>query len=172
MHKRLTNLRGSVLIRFFTPPAAVVASVLAPLIAVYTAARGEAFKPLPTTGEANVRKAARTDSEILTVIPTGTTDGDGRRLPCWMVRVSGNGHDGYATGRILGSQRRAGRPASPFGPKTLVHRKKAAKAAREHEEHEHEEGGAEHSFIGAAGEWPLNRGRPNFGGTIAAEIAP
>jgi hypothetical protein len=55
---------------------------------------------------------------------------------------------------------------------------KTTKANRKHEEdeeHERDESYPEHSFIleiGAAGEWPLNGERPNFGGTIAGEVEP
>jgi hypothetical protein len=62
-------------------------------------------------------------------------------------------------------------PPSDYGSS-----QKIEKTAREHKEHEHEESGfPEHSFIleiGTAGEWPFNGERPNFGGTIAAEIEP
>jgi hypothetical protein len=140
---------------------------------------GQEFKPLITMAQTNLRKGPRTDSEILTLIPKGTTVAVGDCRDGW-CRVSWNGQDGYAIGRNLGFA------AAPWWPDALDATgagghgltQKTAKAARKHEEneeHERDESSPEHSFIleiGTAGEWPLNGEQPNFGGTIAGEIEP
>jgi uncharacterized protein YraI len=139
----------------------------------------EEFKPLMTIAQTNLRKGPQTDSEILTLIPKGTTVavGDCRNRWC---RVSWNGQDGYAIGRNLGIA------AAMWWPNAVVaaggdghgSSQKTAKAAHRNEEseqHERDERYPEHSFvleIGTAGEWPLNGEHPNFGGTIAGEVEP
>ena len=169
------NSSASLAARFlklhFATPA-----VLALLMIPDTRARGEEFKPSTTIVDTNLRKAPRTDSQILAVMPKGTTVEAGNCGDGW-CRISWNGQDGYAIARNLGIVAGPSWPnvpvvASPgdHGPSRI-----SGKAARDHEEHEPEERGPEHSFvleIGAAGEWPLNNERPNFGGTIAGEVEP
>jgi uncharacterized protein YraI len=175
MHNTPMDPRESIAARFFTSAFATLAGVLAPLMIADADARGEEFKPLATIGVTNLRKAPRTDSEVLTVIPRGTTVevGDCRNGWC---RVSWNGRDGYAGVRnldIAAMQRRpkplAARP-SDYGSSQNTEK------TREHKEDDHEEGGfPERSFvleIGAAGEWPLSGEHQNFGGTIAGEVEP
>jgi hypothetical protein len=170
------NSRESIAARFLTLLVAALAGVLAPLTIADAKARGEEFKPLAAIGETNLRKAPRTDSEILTVIPKGITVEVGDCRGGW-CRVSWNGQDGYAIGRNFGIAAALRWPNVPVAAQPGDHHssQKTAKTAREHEEHEYGESGPEHSVIleiGTAGEWPLNGERPNFGGTIAAEIEP
>jgi Bacterial SH3 domain len=165
------NSRESGPARTLTLLVAAVAGALPLLIAINTTARGEALKPLATNRETNLRKAPRSDSEIVTVIPKGMPVMVGNCHAGW-CRVSWNGQDGYAIGRILGIAPPLHWPTDPIvtWPGDDGSSQKTVKAAREHEE-----GGAEHSFvleIGTAGEWPLNAEHRNFGGTIGAEIEP
>jgi hypothetical protein len=151
---------------------AALVCVLAPLIVADTKAGEGEIKPIATTGATNLRKAPGTDNDILTVIPMGTMVkvGDCRNGWC---RVSWNGQDGYAIARNLG-------PAAPRWPRGTV-------AWQDYDHgpwitggkvdiaHAREEPDAGHAWIleiGTDGEWPLNGERPNFGGTIAAEIEP
>jgi Bacterial SH3 domain len=145
--------------------------VLALLIVADAKAGGTETKPIATTGETNLRKAPGTDSEILTLIPKGTTVevGDCRNGWC---RVSWKGQDGYAIARNLGTAPASRAPVAAWqgydhGPWQKVGKVDSAGA--------HEERDADHGLIleiGTAGEWPLNGERPNFGGTIAAEVTP
>jgi len=171
--------RKSITIRFFALLIAVLAGVLAPLITAYAKAHGQEFKSRTTIADTNLRKAPRTDSEILMLIPKGTVVEVGDCRGAW-CRVSWSGHDGYAIGRNLGIAAALWWPhtLTTFVPDERDSPQKAAKTARKHEEyeaHEHEESGPERSFIleiGTAGEWPVNGERPNFGGTFAAEVEP
>src|SRR5262245_32322507 len=61
---------------------------------------GEQFQPTITIAVTNLRKGPRTDSEILTLSPKGTTVGVSNCRDGW-CRVSWNGQDGYAIGRNL-----------------------------------------------------------------------
>jgi hypothetical protein len=146
--------------------------ILAPLILADAEAGERDSQPMATTAETNLRKAPGTDSEILTRIPKGATVevGDCRNGWC---RVSWNGQGGYAIARNLGT---AAAPSWPRGPALAWQGfgswQKAGKAdiagAREERD-------ADHALIleiGMAGEWPLNGERPNFGGSLAAEIEP
>jgi uncharacterized protein YraI len=161
--------------------SAVVAGMLTIQWAVPLAA-----KPIATTRETNLRKAPGTGSEILALIPKETTVevSDCRNGWC---RVSWNGQGGYAIARNFDTASALRGPNAPVAAWQGDHgsSQKIAKTAREHKEHEHEEhegeehereeSGPEHSFIleiGTAGEWSLSGERPNFGGTIAAEIEP
>jgi hypothetical protein len=173
------NTRESVAVRSFTLLVAAVGGVLAPLTVGDAKARSEAFKSLTTIRGTNLRKAPRTDSEILTVIPKGTAVMVGDCRDGW-CRASWNGQAGYAVDHNLGFAESLRWPNVPIiaWPGDHGSSQKTGKIARgykENEEQEHEESGPEHSFIlevGTAGEWPLNGERPNFGGTIAAEIEP
>jgi len=71
-------------------------------------------KPIATTGETNLRKAAGTDSEILTLIPKGTMVEVGECSNGW-CKVSWNGQDGYAIARNLGMA-----PPAPPAPRAPV----------------------------------------------------
>jgi hypothetical protein len=159
-----------------------VAGVVAPLMVAGATARGEAFKLLITTGNANLRQAPRTDGEILAVIPKGTTVAVGECNGGW-CRVSWEGRAGYANDRNLGFAAPLRWPIAPIvaWPGDHGSTQKTGKTARGRErgegreQDEREDSGPEHSFvleIGSAGEWPLNGERPNFGGTIAGEIEP
>jgi hypothetical protein len=159
---------------FSTLPLAALASFLAPPTVADTEARGEELKPLATSSQTNLRKAPGMNGEILAGIPKGTTVevGDCRNGWC---RVSWSGLDGYAIARNFdtASPLRWPNPAvAAWQDDGYGQRQKSGKidvvGGRER-------GGADHSFIleiGTAGEWPLNGERPNFGGTIAAEIEP
>jgi uncharacterized protein YraI len=170
------NSRESIAARLLTLLFAALAGVLAPLLVADAKVRGEEFKPLATIGDTKLRKAPRTDSEILTLIPKGTVVEVGDCRDGW-CRVAWNGQDGYAIARNLAIAAALPWPNVPVAARPGDHgsSRKTTKPAREHEEHEREESGPEHSFIleiGTAGEWPLNGERPNFGGTIAGEIEP
>jgi uncharacterized protein YraI len=175
------NSRKLVAARFFTLLVAALAGALAPLMIAEAKAHGEEFKALATTGDTNLRKVPRIDSEILALIPKGTAVEVSDCHEGW-CRVSWDGQDGYVIGRNLGVAAAPRWPnvLVPSGPENHGSSPKTAKTARkheerQHEEHEHEESGPEHSLIleiGAAGEWPLNGERPNFGGTFAVEIEP
>ena len=65
-------------------------------------------KPIATTEEANLQRALGTDSEILTLICSGTSVEVGDCSNGW-CRVSWSGHDGYASG--LAQEQSAGPPA-------------------------------------------------------------
>jgi hypothetical protein len=182
MHKCLMNSRESVTVRFFALLLAAVVGVLGPLMVADAKARDAAFKRLITIGETSLRKAPRIDGEILTVIPNGTTVAVGDCHGGW-CRLSWRGQAGYAVDHNLGFAETPRWPNVPMiaWPGAYGSLQKAGKTAREgeeskeHKENEAGESGPEHSFvleIGTAGEWALNGERPNFGGTIAAEIEP
>ena len=68
-------------------------------------------KPIATTAETNLRKSPGTDSEVLTLIPKGTTVEIGKCSNGWCA-ASLDGKDGYVIGRNVGM---GPRPA-PFRP--------------------------------------------------------
>jgi hypothetical protein len=70
-------------------------------------------KPITTTAETNLRKSPGTTSEVLTLIPKGTSVEVGKCSNGW-CQASLNGQDGYAIGQNLGmaAPRRA-----PRGPR-------------------------------------------------------
>jgi uncharacterized protein YraI len=78
--------------------------------AIFTllSAVGATAKPIVTTADTNLRKAAGTDSEVLTLIPKGTTVEVGKCSNGW-CQASLNGQDGYVIGQNVGmaSARRA-----------------------------------------------------------------
>jgi Bacterial SH3 domain len=173
--------RESAIVRVFSPLVAALAGILAPLI-VTDVASGEAFKPFTTILDTNLRKAPRTDTEILAVIPNGTTVLVGACYDGW-CGVSWNGWAGYAIGHNLGlaaPQRTRDMPivAWPGDHGSSQQSDWSARAhegSKERKEQEDEGSGSEHSFVlefGTAGEWPLRAELPNFGGTIAGEIEP
>jgi hypothetical protein len=172
------NSSESIATRSLTSLFAALASIFG-AVAADAKAPGEQFEPRITIGQTNLRRGPRTDTEILTLIPKGTTVGVGDCGDIW-CRVFWNGQDGYAIDRNLGIA------AAPRWPNALFaagiddqrSSQMTAKAARKHEqdeEHERDQSYPEHSFIleiGTAGEWPLHGERPNFGGTIAGEVEP
>jgi Bacterial SH3 domain len=171
------NSGQSIATRFLTSLFAALACIFA-AVAADAKEPGEQLKPRITVAQTNLRKGPRTDSEILTLIPKGTTVGIGDCRDGW-CRVSWKGQDGYAIGRNLGIAPAPWWPNALFAEGVDDHRSsQTAKTARKHEEDEEHEGdqsSPEHSFIleiGTAGEWPLNGERPNFGGTIAGEVEP
>jgi hypothetical protein len=157
----------------FAPLVGVLAPpVLAPPMVAGAQAGEPTIRPIVTTGETNLRQEPGTDSQVLTLIPKGTTVAVGDCRKGW-CRVSWDGQDGYAVARNLGIAAIPQWPPTAFaawqsddhGPWNKV-RKPADR---------HEEGDADRVVIlelGTAGEWPLGGERPNFGGTIAAEIEP
>jgi hypothetical protein len=169
---RLMNTRARIAAVLSALALAPLVCILAPLIvAVARAGEGD-NKPIRTTGETNLRKAPGTDGEILALVPKGTTVVAGNCRNGW-CRVSWNGQDGYAVARNLGITAAPRWPDSRVATWQAYDRgpwQKVGKVADPHEERD-----AEHALIleiGTAGEWPLNGERPNFGGTIAAEIEP
>lgn len=169
------NSRESIAALLFTLLLSALSSVLAaPLTIADAKSRREEFKPLAAIGETNLRKAPGTDGEILTRIPKGTTVevGDCRNGWC---RVSWNGQDGYAIARNFDTESASGWANAPVAAWQGGDHGQWQKARKIEVAGGREESRADHSFIleiGMAGEWPLNGERPNFGGTIAAEIEP
>ena len=58
-------------------------------------------KPIATTTETNLRKSPGTDSEVLTLIPKGTTVEVGKCSNGWCA-ASVDGKDGFVIGRNVG----------------------------------------------------------------------
>jgi hypothetical protein len=58
-------------------------------------------KPVTTTGETNLRKSPGTDSEVITLIPKGTSVEVGKCTNGW-CEVSLNGQNGYSIAQNLG----------------------------------------------------------------------
>jgi uncharacterized protein YraI len=69
-------------------------------------------KPITTTGDTNLRKSPGTSSEVLTLIPKGTSVEVGNCTNGW-CQVSLNGQDGYVIAQNLGmaARRASRRPA-------------------------------------------------------------
>jgi hypothetical protein len=145
------------------------------LLIVSDAQAGEAdSKLIATTGDTNLRKARGTDSEILALIPKGTTVevGDCRNGWC---RVSWNRQDGYAIARNLGTAAALRLPRIPVAVSPAYDRGPWEKVRKFDHAGAHEERDADHDLIleiGTAGEWPLNGERSNLGGTMAVEVTP
>src|SRR3984957_2664157 len=70
-------------------------------------------KPIATTGETNLRKAPGTDSEVLTLIPKGTTVEVGKCTNGW-CETSLDDKKGFAIAQNLGMA--SARRAPPRGP--------------------------------------------------------
>jgi uncharacterized protein YraI len=71
---------------------------------------GAMAKPVSLTAETNLRKSPGTDSEVLTLMPKGTTVEVGKCTNGW-CQASADGKDGYAIAQNLGmAPRRAQRP--------------------------------------------------------------
>lgn len=76
--------------------AAALAAIVTALSVVSATA-----KPIATSGETNLRKGPGTDSEVLTLIPKGTTVEVGKCTNGW-CEASFDGKDGYVIGRNVG----------------------------------------------------------------------
>jgi hypothetical protein len=140
-----------------------------PMVADVKASEGGTVATITDT---NLRKAPGTDSEILALIPKGAKVEIANCHDGW-CRVSWKGDDGYVVRRNLAAAAALQWPVAPIAAWSAYDRVPLRKAGKLSDARE--EGGAEHSWVleyGAAGEWPLNGERPNFGGTIAAEIEP
>jgi SH3 domain-containing protein len=73
-------------------------------------------KPIATTGETNLRKGPGTDSEVLTLIPKGSTVEVGKCTNGW-CEASFDGKDGFVIGRNVGM---GPRPAPRGGGPAVV----------------------------------------------------
>ncbi len=62
---------------------------------------GATAKPVATTAETNLRKSPGTSSEVVTLIPKGTTVELGKCINGW-CEASVDGKDGYVIGRNVG----------------------------------------------------------------------
>jgi Bacterial SH3 domain len=98
-------MRGEAAVIFVRSAAA--AAVVTILSVVWAQA-----KPIATSGETNLRKGPGTDTDILTLVPKGTTVEVGDCSNGW-CKVSWNGQDGYVIARNLGM---GPAPAPPGGP--------------------------------------------------------
>jgi uncharacterized protein YgiM (DUF1202 family) len=87
--------------------AAASAAIITLLSAV-----GATAKPVATTAETNLRKSAGTNSEVVTLIPKGTTVEVGKCTNGW-CEASVDGKDGFVIGRNVGM---GPRPAPRGGP--------------------------------------------------------
>jgi Bacterial SH3 domain len=146
----------------------LAAAVFAPPLAAAIEADHGKTNPTTTVRDTNLRKAPGTDSEILTLMPMGVRIEIGECRDGW-CRVTWKGQDGFAVARNLAWAAPWTTAFAAWLPPKYQPRQKVKIGDA------HQEGPAEHSWIlelGAAGEWPLNGERANFGGTIAAEIEP
>ena len=146
-------------------PLTPVAGLLVPLV-VADAVAAEA-RTIAAIRDTNLRKAPTAESEILTLITKGRTVGVANCGKGW-CRVSWNGHDGYVFAKNLGVDA----PQWPLGAVVAWpgYDQKVRKITGAHEDSDSENAWV--LELGGTGEWPLNGERPNFGGTIAAEIEP
>lgn len=87
--------------------AAASAAIITLLSAV-----GAAAKPVATTAETNLRKSPGTNSEVVTLIPKGTTVEVGKCTNGWCA-ASVDGKDGYVIGRNVGMGPRPAPRATP-----------------------------------------------------------
>jgi uncharacterized protein YraI len=76
------------------------AAALAAIVTVLSAGCATA-KPIATTAETNLRKSPGTESEVLTLIPKGTTVEIGKCTQGW-CEASVDGKDGYVISRNVG----------------------------------------------------------------------
>jgi hypothetical protein len=70
-------------------------------IVTLVSAVGATAKPVTLTADTNLRKAPGTDSEVLTLLPKGTTVEVGKCTNGW-CETSSNGKDGFAIAQNLG----------------------------------------------------------------------
>src|ERR1700761_2178127 len=89
------------------------AAASAAIVTLLFAASASA-KPIATTAETNLRKGAGTDSEVLTLVPKGTTVEVGKCTNGW-CEASLDGKDGFIIARNLGMGPRPA-PRGPGGP--------------------------------------------------------
>ena len=101
----LHHEQGPLAMRFMQ--AAASAAIITLLSAV-----GATAKPVATTAETNLRKSPGTNSEIVTLIPKGTTVEVGKCTSGW-CEASVDGKDGFVIGRNVGM---GPRPAPRGGP--------------------------------------------------------
>jgi SH3 domain-containing protein len=88
-----------------------VRAAAAAVIVTLASVVGATAKPIATTTETNLRKGPGTDSEVLTLIPKGTTVEIGKCTNGW-CEASLDGKDGFVIARNVGlAPRRA-----PFRP--------------------------------------------------------
>jgi Bacterial SH3 domain len=80
--------------RFVQAAASAVIITLASVV-------GATAKPIATTTETNLRKSPGTDSEVLTLVPKGTTVEIGKCTNGWCA-ASFDGKDGFVIGRNVG----------------------------------------------------------------------
>jgi uncharacterized protein YgiM (DUF1202 family) len=76
---------------------AAASAVIVALLSVVSATA----KPIATTGETNLRKGPGTDSEVLTLIPKGSTVEVGKCTNGW-CEASFDGKDGFVIARNVG----------------------------------------------------------------------
>ena len=88
----------------------------AALVTLLSAA-GATAKPIATTADTNLRKSAGTDSQVLTLIPKGTTVEIGKCSNGW-CEASLNGQDGFVIGQNVGMA--PARRPPPRGPGGVV----------------------------------------------------
>jgi uncharacterized protein YraI len=91
--------------RFVQAAASAAIVILASVV-------GATAKPIATSADTNLRKSPGTDSEVLTLIPKGTTVEIGKCSGGWCA-ASLDGKDGYVIGRNVGM---APRPAPRAAP--------------------------------------------------------
>jgi hypothetical protein len=89
------------------------AAALAAIVTVLSAGCATA-KPIAVSTDTNLRKSPGTESEVLTLIPKGTTVGIGKCTQGW-CEASVDGKDGYVISRNVGL---GPRPA-PRGPQVV-----------------------------------------------------
>lgn len=96
----------------------VRAAASAAIVTLLSAACATA-KPITTTAETNLRKGPGTDSEVLTLIPKGTTVEVGKCTNGWCA-ASLNGQDGYVIARNVGLAPRRPPPGSDVVEEEVV----------------------------------------------------
>jgi hypothetical protein len=90
-------------------------------VAIFTllSAVGAMAKPVVTTGETNLRKSPGTDSEVLTLIPKGTTVEVGKCTNGW-CEASLDGKDGFVIAQNVGMAARRPPPRGPMPGQEMV----------------------------------------------------
>jgi hypothetical protein len=96
----------------------VRAAASAAIVTLLSAACATA-KPIATSAETNLRKGPGTDSEVLTLVPKGTTVEVGKCTNGWCA-ASLNGQDGYVIARNVGLAPRRRRPGSDVYEEEVV----------------------------------------------------
>ena len=80
---------------------------------------GALAKPITTTADTNLRKSAGTDSEVLTLIPRGTSIELGKCSNGW-CQATFEGKDGYVIARNVGMAPRPQPPGPPPADEEIV----------------------------------------------------